>query len=210
MLPGDAALQAAFEFADALEVLVEPGPILGVGVLFQSLGFVEDEVEHAAAGLDAAQGGGLLLGRAGDEEFAVEPFGAGLRRQDHAGAGHGDGVGVMFALADRYGERSETGVSADLLRDELIERLGVAEGRLARVRRGREEALAGMVVAVHARVGEAGERREARAVRGEQIEVGAGGGAVCGEEILRHHPERDVDGDHPLGRGLFSGLGQRR
>ena len=63
----------------------------------------------------------------------------------------------MFALADRYGERSEAGVFADLLRDELIERLGVAEGRLAWVRRGREEALAGMVVAVHAGMGEAGE-----------------------------------------------------
>ena len=116
----------------------------------------------------------------------------------------------MFALADRHGERAEAGVFADLLRDELIERLGVAEGRLAGVRRGREEALSGMVVTVHARVREAGKCREARAVRGEEIEVGAGGGAVCGEEILRHHPERHVDRDHPLGRGLFSGLGQRR
>jgi hypothetical protein len=116
----------------------------------------------------------------------------------------------MFALTDRDGERTEAGVFADLLRDKLIERLGVAEGGLARVRRGREEALAGMVVTVYARVREAGKCREARAVRSQQIEIGAGGGAVRGEEVLRHHPERDMDGDHPLGRGLFSGLGQRR
>ena len=160
VLPGDATFESAFEFADALEVLVETSSVLRVGAFFESLGLVEDQVEHTAAGLDATHGGRFLLGRAGDEEFPVKAFSAGLGGQDDAGAGDGDRVGVVFALADRHGERGEAGVFADFLRGHLVERKAVAEGRLTGMRRAGKEALAGVVIAVDTRVGESGEGGE--------------------------------------------------
>ena len=55
VLPGEVALQARLEFPDALEVLVEAGAVLSVGATLQALGLGEQQVEHAAAGGDAAR-----------------------------------------------------------------------------------------------------------------------------------------------------------
>ncbi len=204
VFPFDVALEAAFEFAHALEVLLQSRPILRGGAFFESLGFVEDQIEHAAAGFDAAHGRGFFLGRSGDEQASIKPLGAGLRRQNNAGARDGDGVGIVLALAHRNGERGKARVESDLLRDKLIEREAVAEGRLPRMRRTREEALARVVIAIHAGMRKATESGEVRTMRGDEVEIGAGGLACLWEKELRHHAQRHMNGEKPLGRQLFS------
>jgi hypothetical protein len=115
----------------------------------------------------------------------------------------------MFALADGHGERGETGVFADLLGDELVEREAVAESRLTWMRRTGEEALAGVVIAVDAGVGEPGEGRELVALFRQQVEVGARGLAGLREEKGGHHAQGYMYGDQALGRSLLRGLGER-
>jgi len=107
--PRDAALQAAFKFAHALEILIEPRAILGRDGFLQPRGLVEHEVEHAATGLDAAHRRGLLLRRARDEEAAVKAPGTRLRRDAHARARHGERVPVVvppfFTVSESEGKR---------------------------------------------------------------------------------------------------------
>ena len=121
VFPFDVALEAAFEFAHALEVLIESRPILRCGTFFESLGFVEDQIEHTATGFDAAHGRGFFLGRSGDEQASIKPLGARFRRQNNAGARDGDGVGIVLALAHRNSERGKAGVEPECLGDELVE-----------------------------------------------------------------------------------------
>ena len=114
----------------------------------------------------------------------------------------------MFALADRHGERGETGICADLLGDELVEREAVAESWLTRVRRAGEEALPGVVIAVDAGVGESRESRELVALFRQQVEVGAGSLTGLREEVSGHHAQGHVDGQQALGRSLLRGFGE--
>ncbi|MEY3853453.1 MAG: hypothetical protein RI910_2433 [Verrucomicrobiota bacterium] len=100
----------------------------------------------------------------------------------------------MFALADRHRERGEASVLAHLLGDELVEGKTVAESRLTGMRRSGKKALAGVVIAVDAGVGESAESGELVAMLGEEIEVGARGLAGLREEKGRHHPQRHMDG----------------
>ena len=204
VFPLDVALEAAFEFAHALEVLIDSRPILSCGAFFESLGFVEDQIEHAATGFDAAHGRGFLLGCSGDEQASIKSLGTGFRRQNNAGPRDGDGVGIMLALAHGNGERGKAGVEPDLFRDKLIERETVAKRGLSRVRRAREEALARVMIPIHTRMREATEGGEVRTMRGDEIEIGTGGLASLGEEELRHHAQRHMNGEEPLGRQLFS------
>ncbi len=204
VFPLDVALDAAFEFAHALEVLLQSRPILRCGAFFESLGFVEAQIEHTATGFTAGHGRGFFLGRSGDEQASIKPLGAGLRRQNNAGARDGDGVGIVLALAHRHGERGKAGVEPDLLRDKLIEREAVAKRRLPRMRRAREEALPRVMISIHARMREAAESGEVRTMRGDEVEIGAGGLACLRKEELRHHAQRHMNGEKPLRRQLFS------
>ena len=173
VFPLDVALKADFELANALEVLIEPRAVFGCAALFESPSFVEDQVEHAATSFDAAHGGGFLFGCSGDKKSAVELLGALLGREHDSRAGDGDGVTVVLAFAHGNGERRETRVEPELLGSELIEGEAVAKRRLSRMRRTAEEALAGVVIAVHVRVREAVEGGEMRSLLGEEVEVGA-------------------------------------
>jgi hypothetical protein len=65
---------------------------------------------------------------------------------------------------------------------------------LARVGCAGEETLAGMVVAINARMGDARERGEMAAIRSEKIEVRTGGLVGFWKEKLGHHSEGDMDG----------------
>lgn len=88
-----------------------------------------------------------LFGCSLDKKFAVESLGAGLRRQDDAGAGDRDGIGIVLAFANGNRERGDARGEADGLRRELIEGETVAKGGLPRMRRSREEALPRMMIA---------------------------------------------------------------
>ena len=204
IFPLDVALEAVFEFPHALEVLIKSRPILRGGAFFESLGFVEDQIEHTATGFDAAHGRGFFLGRSGDEQASIKPLGARFRRQNNAGARDGDGVGIVLALAHRNSERGKAGVEPDLLRDKLIEREAVAKRGLPRMRRTREEALPGMVITIDTRMREAAESGEVRTMRSDEVEIGAGGLTRLWEEKLRHHAQRHMNGEKPLRRQLFS------
>ena len=204
VFPLDVALEAVFEFAHALEVLIESGTVFGGAAFFESPGFVEDQVEHAASGLDSAHGGGFFFRCACDKKPAVELLGTLFRWKHDTRAGDGDGVTIVLALAHGNGERGEACVESEFLCSELIEGEAVAKRRLPRMRRAAEEALARVVVAIHVWVREAVEGGEMRSLLGKEIQVGAGSLACLREEKLRHHAQRYMNGEKPFRRKFLS------
>jgi hypothetical protein len=60
------------------------------------------------------------------------------------------------------------------------------------------------MISIDTRMREAAESGEVRTMRGDEVEIGAGGLASLWEEELRHHAQRHMNGEKPLRRQLFS------
>lgn len=67
-----------------------------------------------------------------------------------------------------------------------------------------------MVIPIHARMRQPGNDGELRAVLREQIEIRTRWVARLRKEELRHHPERHMDRDEPLGRQRLGSAPQQR
>ncbi len=121
MLPSDASLEASFEFAHALKVLVEFGSIFGCHGFFKVSGFIEDEVEHATTRLNFSEGCRFFLRSACDEEVSVEAAWAAQRGNSDAGARDGKGVAVVVAIFYRKCEGRKPVLQSDAFGGKLIQ-----------------------------------------------------------------------------------------
>jgi hypothetical protein len=164
-------------------------------------------VEDAPAGVELAHLRVDLLGRPLQEKLTKHARGAFLRRDRDAGARPGEAAGAGVDAKSQRGEASEV---ADALRDELVQRDGVAKRAAGRMRRGGEEGNVGGVAAIHVGMRHAAHDREVIAMVFEKLEVWREGvilACLPWEELAVQQAQVVADAQEPAWRPAWGGIG---
>ena len=189
--------ETVFEFADTGEELIESVAVRGADLAVELLGAFADRVEDAAALAELVHLGFDFFGGALDEELAEKVRRGIVARYLDAGLG----VGKTLFRSDADGKRREARVVADALGSVLVDGNGVAEAAASGMRRGRQEAVFGLMAAVDFRVGHPRENSQLIPVRGKDVEVGGGlvvTAPALGEEVVREDALIGFDRDEAL------------